>query len=147
LCRFFDDTKTNCRNMPETGGILIGSYRGPHVEVSDRTEAGLSDKRSLTSFLRQDQHHQTAATAAWSASQATKTYVGEWHTHPFGEPHPSMLDQSTWRSVVKRLRAPCVFIIVSPSAWAVFCIADLKPPINPVRLSLVEHGERGLVFE
>ena len=84
-----------CRGQAEQGGILIGAYRGEGLEVVDLTEAAPADERALTRFVRQDPAHQAAATAAWEASGGQVTMVGEWHTHPFGEPSPSRTDLGT----------------------------------------------------
>ncbi len=45
----------------EAGGILIGSYRGPHIEIVDCTTPMLFDRRRRTLFDRRDPGHQLAA--------------------------------------------------------------------------------------
>jgi hypothetical protein len=52
----------------EAGGILLGSYRGPHVEVLQCTAPMCKDARSPFGFVRRDPGHQRAADAAWRAS-------------------------------------------------------------------------------
>ena len=128
VCRLFEITKVACAGQSERGGILIGCHRGPHLEVTDCTEPGREDLASLSSFTRIDAHHQNAATDAWHKSKGTVTYVGEWHSHPFGSPQPSSLDCKTWRNVVKHLKTPCLFVIVSPIEWQTFRIRRLKIP-------------------
>lgn len=83
---------------------------------------------------------------AWERSRKTCTYVGEWHTHPFGDPHPSLLDRSTWRSVANRIKAPCVFVIVSPAGWKVFRVTSFLKPAKSAKLTPIENGEKGMVF-
>ena len=63
------------------------------MEVVDCTEPGAADKATLSSFRRNDAQHQDAATKAWRESQRTQTYLGEWHSHPFGQPEPSGIDK------------------------------------------------------
>lgn len=135
-----------CTAQRERGGVLIGSYRGPHIEVTDCTEPGSKDLARLSSFTRVDEHHQLAATNAWRRSNNTATYVGEWHSHPSGPPHPSGLDRKTWKTVVARLSTPCLFVIVSPTGWQVFRILGVKPRADVVSLTRVEHGAAGIVF-
>lgn len=95
----------------EAGGILIGSHRGDHVEVSDCTVPMRRDARARTLFDRMDGGHQEAAIRAWRSSGGTDTYVGEWHTHPEAHPSPSLLDRWTWGRIMRRSREPLVFAI------------------------------------
>lgn len=138
--------QATCTAQPERGGILIGSYRGPHIEVTDYTEPGPKDLAGLSSFTRVDGQHQLAATDAWRRSNNTTTYVGEWHSHPSGPPHPSDLDRQTWKAVIARLNTPCLFVIVSPTGWQTFRILGAKPRADVVPLTCVEHGARGIVY-
>ena len=66
----------------EAGGILLGSYRGPHIEISAITEPLPTDVRARYRFDRSDPGHQVAAMSAWQSSAGTTTFAGEWHTHP-----------------------------------------------------------------
>lgn len=95
----------------EAGGILIGSYRGDHVEVSACTMPMRRDTRARTFFDRMDGGHQNAAMRAWRSSGGTNTYVGEWHTHPEAHPSPSLLDRWTWSRIMRSSREPIVFAI------------------------------------
>lgn len=124
----------------------MGSYRGPHIEVTNCTEPGPEDLATLSSFARVDDCHQRAATNAWLHSNQTATYVGEWHSHPFGQPNPSGIDRNTWRTVVARLKMPCLFVIVSPAGWRVFRILGSKPKADAARLKKSDVGTVGLVF-
>lgn len=102
----------------EAGGILIGSYRGPHVHICSCTVPLAGDLRRPTLFERVDPGHQNAALSAWRMSRGTETFVGEWHTHPEPDPEPSALDKRTWSSLLARSRQPLVFLIVGwRSSW------------------------------
>jgi integrative and conjugative element protein (TIGR02256 family) len=102
----------------EAGGIFIGSYRGPHIEITACTTPLPRDVRRPTMFDRKDPGHHAAALAAWKASGGTDTYVGEWHTHPVDDPTPSARDLRTWRLILARGTDPVVFIIVGRrSVW------------------------------
>ncbi|WP_315922109.1 Mov34/MPN/PAD-1 family protein [Mesorhizobium sp. SP-1A] len=104
----------------EAGGILIGSYRGSHIEVLSCTTPLPKDVRKRTLFDRIDRGHHDAAFEAWKKSGRTETYVGEWHTHPERNPSPSGLDLRTWRKITKKQSDPVVFIIVGTDAVCAF---------------------------
>ena len=146
VCRFFDGVQGSCAGRPECGGILIGRYRGPHIEVTDWTEPGPADLATRSSFTRQDKRHQDAATAAWRESKHVATYVGEWHSHPSGQPRPSGIDRTVWRNVVSRLRTPCLFAIVSPDGWEAFRVTKLISGADATALVRRENGRVGVVF-
>jgi integrative and conjugative element protein (TIGR02256 family) len=95
----------------EAGGILIGSHRGIHVEVSRCTVPMQRDTRTRTFFDRMDGGHHAAAMRAWRVSGGTDTFVGEWHTHPEARPSPSFLDRWTWSGIMRRSAEPVVFVI------------------------------------
>lgn len=144
--RFFEKARRNCAGRVECGGILLGSYRGPHIEVVDFTQPGPDDESTLSSFKRKDQQHQDAATKAWHLSDRKQTYVGEWHSHPFGQPVPSWIDRRVWRSVVANKNAPCLFVVVSPTGWTVFRVQQPVKATRMVALSESECGSSGVVF-
>jgi integrative and conjugative element protein (TIGR02256 family) len=95
----------------EAGGILIGSYRGDHIQVTDCTSPLAADRRSRFRFHRRDHGHQAAAFRAWTASGGTDTFVGEWHTHPELIPTPSQLDLRTWTAITSRSIHPFIFAV------------------------------------
>lgn len=140
-----DIAVASCGGRAEEGGILIGAYRSGGLEITGLTEATGTDERSLTRFVRQDPCHQAAAIAAWEASGGVVTMVGEWHTHPFGEPQPSQTDLATWRGVVHR-KHPTAFIIAAPGQWRLFLGKKRLAWMTFQRLEPVEHGAIGLVL-
>jgi integrative and conjugative element protein (TIGR02256 family) len=96
----------------EAGGILLGSYRGPHVEILQCTTPMRKDARTRFGFVRRDPGHQRAADTAWRASGRTVNFVGEWHTHPEDRPRPSNVDRNTWTEQMrKRQHDALVFLI------------------------------------
>jgi integrative and conjugative element protein (TIGR02256 family) len=82
----------------EAGGILLGHYRGPHVEILRCTNPMPKDQRTRFGFVRQDKGHQEIATREWLESRGSINFVGEWHTHPERHPTPSWIDRRSWRS-------------------------------------------------
>ena len=102
----------------EAGGILIGSYRGSHIEIVDCTVPKSLDVRTRTFFGRRDKGHHLAAMEAWRRSGRTETFVGEWHTHPEDHPHYSWLDRRTWNGLMRRIPDPLIFCIAGwQSTW------------------------------
>ena len=107
-------------NDREAGGILIGSYRGAHIQVTECTTPLFRDRRSRVLFDRRDEGHQRTALERWRTSGKILTFVGEWHTHPEQHPSPSSLDRQTWRRVAKRNKAGNTFFLIKgyDSWWA-----------------------------
>lgn len=96
----------------EAGGILLGHYRGPHVEILRCTTPMPKDRRTRFGFVRQDKGHQEIATREWLESGGSINFVGEWHTHPERHPTPSWVDRRSWRSQMGGHKPdPLVFII------------------------------------
>jgi integrative and conjugative element protein (TIGR02256 family) len=105
-------------NASEAGGILLGSYRGAHIQIVACSQPLPRDRRALALFDRRDQGHQHFAMKHWQESGRTRTFVGEWHTHPEGRPSPSFLDRSTWREVARHnIAGSTVFLIKGCDGW------------------------------
>ena len=105
----------------EAGGIFIGSYRDPHLEITDATAPMAEDLRSRTFFDRRDPGHQAAAQAEWAATAGTRTYLGEWHSHSHDAPYPSATDRRTWDHIMDRSRHPVLFLIIGRrKLWCAF---------------------------
>lgn len=95
----------------ETGGFLIGTRRGPHIEVTDLTTQGPDDRATPTTFARLCASHRERIHSHWRRSGALETMVGDWHSHPLGPSRPSQTDLSTWRSLVRSNGLPMIGII------------------------------------
>lgn len=103
----------------EAGGLLIGCYRGPHVEITEITTPFRGDKRSKYSFYRRDPEHNEILRGAWQKSGSTATMLGEWHTHQTGFPTPSPIDTSGWSNLTNVFKQSMCFIILgSRGHWA-----------------------------
>jgi integrative and conjugative element protein (TIGR02256 family) len=105
-------------NASEAGGILLGSYRGAHIQVVACSQPLPHDRRTFALFDRRDYGHQRLAMNHWRESIWTRTFVGEWHTHPEIHPFPSLLDRHTWQKVARRNPAgSTVFLIKGYNDW------------------------------
>jgi integrative and conjugative element protein (TIGR02256 family) len=94
----------------EAGGVLLGHLRGPHFHILTATDPGPIDRRSRTSFHRQDESHKHRFLQARQYDPLF-SYLGDWHTHPEDTPTRSWLDQSEWKLIGKSVRRSCVFLI------------------------------------
>lgn len=127
---------TSDLSSKEAGGIFLGYYRGPHVEVIDCTVPLPKDKRSMFGFLRRDPGHSATAIAAWKASGRKTAFVGEWHTHPEDNPTPSQVDRNTWLDLMmSRKSDPLIFLIAGRKA--VYCDLGLENRLR--RLEIMEN--------
>lgn len=130
----------------ESGGILIGSLRGPHLECTKFTTPGPEDRRSEFSFTRKDPMHQRAAEREWRKSTHSVSFIGEWHTHPSGQPIPSSIDTNSWIKLVRIVGHPMLFIIAAPRGWKSYLLTPgfFRCSIKP--LSIIENGTVGIVL-
>jgi integrative and conjugative element protein (TIGR02256 family) len=105
-------------NNREAGGILVGTYRGPHIQIGSCSVPMARDSRTATRFDRRDPGHQQFALKNWRESRQILTFVGEWHTHPERKPSPSGLDLQTWRRVAEANHAGNTFFLIRGyEAW------------------------------
>jgi integrative and conjugative element protein (TIGR02256 family) len=136
----------NCANQPETGGILLGSARGPHLEITGFTLPGPTDVRTHSRFVRQDASHEEAAMTAWVTSNRTISFVGEWHTHPSGKAIPSIIDRGNWSRLATKSRYPMLFLLAAPGSWKAFLVLRRGTRVIHTELSTCERGDIGLVL-
>ncbi|MFV2054809.1 MAG: Mov34/MPN/PAD-1 family protein [Thiohalomonadales bacterium] len=107
-------------NQTEAGGILIGYRRPPHIHVVCCTTPFAKDRRSQFSFLRCDPKHGLIARHNWEKTNGQAYYLGEWHTHPVGNPSASSVDLGEWKKLINsRLGPRLLFVIVGRSQWYV----------------------------
>ena len=90
----FSNYKQEDSESLEAGGILLGSRRGPHIELLKITQPQNTDIRRRHSFDRSTIRHSDIAITEWKGSNGYVDYLGEWHTHPEHTPHPSTVDVS-----------------------------------------------------
>lgn len=88
---------------PESGGILLGTVHGPHLELVHASPPFPTDRRTRYSFDRSPEGHTELADRLWRESGGVVRYIGEWHTHPEDYPSPSGIDLREWKaSAAKR---------------------------------------------
>lgn len=110
---FVEHAQTNIIT-PESGGILLGYVRDPHLEVLEATQPTRWDKMSRCFFDRSAQGHRDLAQRRWAESGGLIRYLGEWHTHPEDYPSPSSVDNLGWIELAgkRQDKRPVLAIIV-----------------------------------
>lgn len=78
----------------EAGGVLLGSVYEDRSEIIDITAPSQYDSFGFNYFIRSKYGAQPKINNAWSKSEGTIIYLGEWHTHPEKNPIPSSIDKS-----------------------------------------------------
>ncbi|WP_398471493.1 Mov34/MPN/PAD-1 family protein [Tardiphaga sp.] len=135
-----------CEGKPESGGILLGSIRGPHLEITALTVPAPADVRTMTRFVRQDRVHQAAADNSWKRSAQEIGFMGEWHTHPSGPPVPSTIDRASWAKLTAHMGHPMCFLLASPQGWRGFYVPLRDDGSPDVALAEYERGALGIVL-
>ncbi len=102
----------------ETGGILLGhDATGPRsVQVTVAGGPGPAAQRNPLGFLRDLRHALELADDAYMRDGSV--WVGEWHTHPVGQQHPSSQDMRTYRLLLEDPElgfSELVSVIVTPA--------------------------------
>ncbi|WP_410052160.1 Mov34/MPN/PAD-1 family protein [Bradyrhizobium sp. SZCCHNRI3042] len=135
-----------CEGRPESGGILLGSVRGPHLEITAFTRPAATDEGTMTHFVRRDPAHQAAADDAWKRSAQEVGFMGEWHTHPSGPPMPSGIDRMSWANLTTHMGHPMCFLLASPQGWRGFHVSYQGGLSANTALAEHERGALGVVL-
>jgi integrative and conjugative element protein (TIGR02256 family) len=140
------EAAATCEGRPESGGILLGSVRGPHLEITGFTQPARADVRTMVSFIRQDRSHQAASDQAWKHSDREIGFIGKWHTHPSGPPVPSMIDRASWARLAEQSGYPMCFLLASPHGWRAFHVTRRRGGAANSALAECERGALGIVL-
>lgn len=80
----------------ETGGMLLGYVSDSgEVVVTEIIGPGPNAIHGRFRFLPDADYQQEKLTAHHIQTNGVESYLGDWHTHPRGEPLPSRLDKKT----------------------------------------------------
>jgi integrative and conjugative element protein (TIGR02256 family) len=85
--------------LKETGGILIGYKADCEIVVTNATGPGPNAKHSFFNFSRDIDYCNSSLEQYFYESNGILTYIGEWHTHPYGRPIPSRQDDKELFSI------------------------------------------------
>ncbi|HEV2924397.1 MAG TPA: Mov34/MPN/PAD-1 family protein [Solirubrobacteraceae bacterium] len=101
----------------ETGGVLLGfdATDTTPLTVTAAGDPGPHAQRSASRFRRDLKHAQAIADAAWALDRSL--WIGDWHTHPAGDPSPSTTDLAGYRAALRAGDLPSFLsVILSPGA-------------------------------
>jgi len=91
VLEIFNRSRQLKKNSKESGGILIGQVNDQYILVSRATSPNKLDTQGATKFIRNKDIAQEIIEYEFQNSEMKNTYLGEWHTHPAIEAHPSVL--------------------------------------------------------
>lgn len=108
----------NCPTI-ENGGCLYGYkiQKKDEYRITGYTTPMKMDEQKRCNFIRNDFMHMQVIQKIWSNDKVTM-YLGDWHTHPFGNANPSSLDLKTFREVSVSCQTTANFIffaLITPS--------------------------------
>lgn len=83
----------------ETGGPLFGYAEEEEIVVVGAGGPGAKARHRLSSFEPDHDSISRSIEIVHAASEGRYRYVGSWHTHPHGRPHPSMTDINAAREI------------------------------------------------
>lgn len=100
-------TETADKSPLETGGMLLG-YCGQErtdVVITEATGPGPNARHRRYTFTPDGRWQQRRLAEAYEASGRVTTFLGDWHSHPGGQPLPSARDLKTARKVSRHKNA------------------------------------------
>ena len=99
--------RTNAPN--EVGTSLVGSYSddGYTATVTRLAPIAQDSRGARFTFERGARGLMTFFRTVFADSKGTIHYVGEWHSHPGGEPRPSGTDDASMFAIAKNRKALC----------------------------------------
>jgi integrative and conjugative element protein (TIGR02256 family) len=87
----------------EAGGVLLGKKHSDWGKYII-TDIGVPTNRDIQrplSFTRNRQAAQEKTDRAWYESHGEVNHLGEWHSHIFPSPNPSLIDKNDMRRAYK----------------------------------------------
>ena len=114
------DREVSASEHRETGGVLLGHYADKldRAVVLEATGPPPDSRRTRYSFVRGREGLHELLLARWHDEPRTH-YLGEWHSHPTGQPLPSVQDIRALTGVARdplyRCRTP-LLLIVAPAS-------------------------------
>lgn len=98
------------RHIPrEIGTSLVGYYSNDGFDafILDIAPLSSDSKGLVSSFYRGVTGLQEFYTKLMQSFGRTRYYIGEWHSHPHGNPFPSSIDDQTQFAIASDIRVSC----------------------------------------
>ena len=127
----------------ETGGILMGYFTIPlnqfrDLVITDLIGPGPDAAHHRLSFEPDHDWQVLRLAEIYARSGRTAKYVGDWHTHPEGQPVPSIRDKNTLELISRHQPARCpepiMLIAGNPlgsSIWKLRTYSHERSPWRP----------------
>lgn len=101
---FANISKLARESLPkETGSILVGHYTtdGRVATIVDISPMASDSTSTHSTYVRGTNGVQSYYQELQRKSKGRFHFVGEWHTHPFASPEPSICDRRTLMQIAK----------------------------------------------
>ena len=98
----------------EVGTSLVGSYSddGFVARVEELAPLPSDSRGSWSAFHRGVLGMTNYFTKLFADSSGKRYYVGEWHSHPDGSPHPSGTDDAALHAICRDARTKCPEVVL-----------------------------------
>jgi integrative and conjugative element protein (TIGR02256 family) len=105
--------------LRETGGALLGWRDANSAVITHVLGPGPHAKHGWSHFEPDGAWQQREGERVYLESGRTVAYLGDWHTHPHGQPHPSQQDRETAELIAEdqRFRAPQPLYAIAGKPW------------------------------
>lgn len=113
--------EANRMSPKETGGVVLGYHAEGSVVVSAMIGPGPGAKHGRFHFIPDHDYHVKEVARIYRESKRTITYLGDWHSHPWGGGSPSWRDEKTLERIASfpaaRIDRPVMLIVSGGLPW------------------------------
>lgn len=125
----------------ETGGVLLGYWTGGgEVVVTTATGPGPRAVHSEAEFIPDDEYQQQMIDDTYRESGRRHSYLGDWHTHPYGGEFLSYKDRRTLQRIARHVEArapiPLMAVFAHNENWRLAVWRYERPATLLARLAL-----------
>jgi integrative and conjugative element protein (TIGR02256 family) len=85
--------------LRETGGALLGWHENGAYVIDRMLGPGPKAKHGFASFEPDSEWQAREGARIYHDTGRTVAYIGDWHTHPHGNPYPSGQDRRTVEAI------------------------------------------------
>ena len=126
--------EANSKYPLETGGVLIGYRKDNEVIITDMTGPGPDAKHEPLYFDVDTKWTTAKADEIFDSTDGRLRFLGDWHSHPGGYCHPSVLDVKALEKVrdwPKALTPKPLMMIIGHdfSKWTIWELAEMLRPL------------------
>lgn len=125
-------TISNQSSPNETGGMLLGyTASSGDVVVTAIIGPGDNAKHARYFFMPDSEYQQSKLNDHYHSTQGKESYLGDWHTHPYGSGMLSWIDKRTLANIAltesSGIKHPVMAIFSGkPGSWEVHAVRFLN---------------------